>query len=136
VPNTERAFTLVELMVSVVILGFGLCIVIQSYISALAGLDISRNAVESARFAQEKMDELTAAVYENNGLVPESESGSAVLGSRQFNWKTEISEIENPEYLTEDFVEARVNVDWRERNIAKNTSLMTYLPKKKKEEDK
>lgn len=127
----KKGFTLVELMVSVVILGFGLSIVIQSYLSALAGLDTSRNMVESMFFAQKKIEEVTADAYKNNGSLPESDSGSVKLGQKLFNWKTEISGIEEPEYLSKDFVAAEVSVDWKERNVEKNTALAIFLPKRK-----
>lgn len=131
-----RGFTLVELMLSVVILGFGLCIVLQSYLSSLHGLDASQNYLEAVRFAKEKLDGLTIAAYENSGLLPEVKTGKAILGLREFNWESEVSEIHDPAYLSEDLVTASVNLDWRERNIAKNTVLATYLPKKKEEKKK
>ncbi|MFH0828162.1 MAG: type II secretion system protein [Candidatus Omnitrophota bacterium] len=127
----KKGFTLVELMVSVVILGFGLSIVIQSYMSALAGLDTSRNMVESMFFAQKKIEELTADSYKNNGSLPESDSGVVKLGERFFNWKTEISGIEEPEYLSGNFVAAEVSVDWKERSVDKNTALAIFLPRRK-----
>jgi len=130
----KYGFTLVELMISVVILGFGLVIVIQSFISALAGLDRSQNIVEAGRFAQDKITELTIASYENNGSSFGYESGNIKLGARQFEWETEITKIESPEYLTRNFTKAGVTLKWKERNRAKDFNLITYLPKKKEQE--
>ena len=127
----KKGFTLVELMVSVVILGFGLSIVIQSYMSALAGLDTSKNMVESMFFAQKKIEELISDSYKNNGSLPESDSGVIKLDKKFFNWKTEISGIEEPEYLSGNFMAAEVSVDWKERNVDKNMAVAIYLPKRK-----
>ncbi len=126
----KQGFTLVELMVSVVILGFGLSIVIQSYMSALAGLDTSKNMVEAMFFAQKKIDELSSDAYKNNGTLAETDSGVVKLGERFFNWKTEVRGIEEPEYLSGNFMAAEVSVDWKERNVGKNAALAIYLPKR------
>lgn len=135
-PNAELGFTLVEVMISVVILGFGLAIIIQSFASAIRGLDSCQNYIQSLRFAQDKMNELTLTSLEEKGSSPKIKSGEVKLGNRQFNWQTEISEILKPEYLSKDFVEVSVNLDWRERGISKNSTLVTYLPKKKEEQEK
>lgn len=134
-PNSKLAFTLVELMISVVILGFGLCVVIQSYMSALSGFNTSQNYIEAMRFAKEKESELEIAAYENKGLLPEAKSGETILGSREFHWKTEVSEIPNSGNFSNDFVMAAVSMDWRERNIQKNNAIVTYLPKRKELEE-
>ncbi len=93
---SRKGFTLVELMVSVVILGFGLDIIIRSYFSVLRGMDISRDYIEAARFSRQKIDALEVASYENNGLLSQSESGRVKLASREFNWQAEVKEIPQP----------------------------------------
>lgn len=129
--NSKLAFTLVELMISVVILGFGLCVIIQSYASALSGFNISQNYIAAMRFTKEKQTELELFSYENNGLLPDTKSGEITQGPRKFSWKTEISEIIKPEYLNKDFVTATISLEWQERNIPKRSVLITYLPKRK-----
>lgn len=129
--QTKQGFTLVELMLSVVILGFGLSVVIRSYMSALSGFETTQNYIGAIRFAKDKIDELTVQSFESNGLLPESKTGQFKNGAREFVWKTEVSEIKTPEYLNKDFVTASVNLDWQEKNTAKNCFIATYLPKKK-----
>lgn len=126
-----RAFTLVELMISVVILGFGLCIVIQSYASALSGFNTSQNYIAAMRFAKEKMVELEISAYENKGLLFEKKSGEITFGAREFHWKTEISEVPSSGNFSNNFVMAAISMDWQERNIHKNRAVVTYLPKRK-----
>ncbi len=131
----KKAFTLVELMISVVILGFGLSIVIQSYMSALSGFNTSQNYIAAMRFAKEKGVELEIAAYENKGLLPEEKSGETTLGAREFHWKTKVSEVPNSGNFSNDFVMAAVSMDWQERNIHKNRVIVTYLPKRKELEE-
>jgi len=134
-PNSKLAFTLVELMISVVILGFGLSIVIQSYMSALSGFNTSQNYIAAMRFAKEKAAELEVAAYENKGLLPEAKSGETTLGARAFRWKTEVSDVPGSGNFTKDFVVAAVSMDWQERNIHKDSAIVTYLPKRKELEE-
>lgn len=133
--QTKQGFTLVELMISVVILGFGLCIVIQSYMSALSGFNTTQNYIRAMRFAKEKGIELEIAAYENKGLLPEAKSGETTLGSREFHWKTEVSEIFGSGNFSNDFVMASAGMDWQERNIHKASAIVTYLPKRRELEE-
>jgi len=126
----NKAFTLIELLISVVILGFGLVIVIQSYITSASALNISQNYVEAMRLAKDKLVELESVSYENNGLLPgaESNSGTEKVSSRDINWATEVREISDPDYLTEKLVEVCVKLNWKEAGKAKDVLLSTYLP--------
>ncbi len=131
----KRAFTLIELLISVAILGFGLVIVIQSYITSASALNISQNYVKAMRLARDKLTELELASYENNGLLPgaESNSGAEKIGSRDFNWATEVREISDSDYLTEKLVEVCVKLNWKEAGKSKDVLLSTYLPRLKEE---
>lgn len=136
--GNKRSFTLIELLISVAILGFGLVIVIQSYIASASALNISQNYVEAMQLAKDKLTELELTAYEKNGLPPqvESSSGREKIGSRDFNWSTEVREITEPEYLIEKLVEVCVKVDWKEAGIAKDALLSTYLPRVQEETPK
>lgn len=124
-------FTLIELMISAVILGFGLIIIIQSYLASLNGLKISQNYAQAMSWAAHKLTELQLSAYEKSGLLPKLESGTASLNSRQCSWVSEVKEISQPEYLTEELVEVCLELNWQERNIIKDAALATILPRKK-----
>ena len=128
--NTERAFTLVELMISVVILGFGLCVIIRSYISTLSGFNITQNYITAMRAARDKEVELEIASFEDKGLLPDTKSGEITSGTRNFNWRTEVSEFAAEGNFSKSFVMASVNLNWQERNIPKSCAVITYLPKR------
>jgi len=133
-----KAFTLVELLISVVILGFGLCVVIRSYMSSLSALDTSQNYVEATRLTQTKLSELELLAVDQKGLEPFHDSGESLIGARKASWKIEVGDIQEPreEEIKEDFVMAQVSVSWQERNAPRNSALVTYLPKYKKDEKK
>ena len=106
---TNKAFTLVELLISVVILGFGLCVVIRSYMSCLSALNTSQNYIEASRLTQTKLSELELSAVDNKGLDPFTDKGEALIGARKASWKIEVSEIQEPEEAKEDLVMASVD---------------------------
>jgi len=130
-----RAFTLIEVLISVAILGFGLVIVIQSYMTSANALNISQNYVQAMQLAKDKLNEIELISYEKNGLLPQAESGSGTekIGARDFNWVTEVREVLEPEYLSEKLVEVCVKLNWKEAGKAKDVSLSTYLSRVKEE---
>lgn len=122
-------------MISVAILGFGLVIVIESFLNSASGLNLSHNYVDALRVARDKFSELELTSFENKGLLPDfdSKSGSGYLGSREFTWVSNVNEISEPDYLTENLVEVCIKLNWKERNITKDATLAAYLPRKKEE---
>ncbi len=134
-PKTQRSFTLIELMISVAILGFGLVIVSQSYIISAGALNASQNYISATQLARDKLAELELVSYERKGLTPglESDSGTRKIGPRNFNWLSEVKEVSSPDYLTEKLVEVCIRVDWTEAGRTKDAWVSTYLPRKQEE---
>ena len=56
--NKLKGYTLVEIMVSVLILGIGLVFVVNSYAVALRGVNSAVNIIEAMRLGQEKIEAL------------------------------------------------------------------------------
>jgi len=133
----KKGFTLIELMISVAILGFGLVIVAQAYITSANALNVSQNYIDAMQLARDKLTQIELAAYEKKGLLPGEESGSGTekKGSRDFNWITEVEEISDPDYLAKKLVLVCVKLAWKERGIAKDTVLSTYLPRKNEESE-
>lgn len=147
----NRAFTLIEVLISVVILGFGLLVVIRSFSSSVRGLNATGNYIEAMKFAKEKLTELEIKAWEDGGLYKLGvESGVGQIGSREIQWFTEVKEIEEDqeseeieedeeieeeESLGEKFVEVCMRLDWKEGNIAKDAALAAYLPRYNENEE-
>jgi len=124
--NKLRGFTLVEIMVSVVILGVGLTSVANSYMLALRAANTAQNSIGALILAKEKFEAL-----EFNSLkgiaVAQSKTDEIKTLSRNYQYQEEIKAITE----SEDFVLASLTVSWSEKNSLKNVSLATYLPKQK-----
>ena len=131
--HKKIGFTLVELLISVAVLGFGLVTVIQSYASILRGYASSRNYFEAVNLALAKITELELSAYEKEGLIAGEESRTEELqvGSRQGSLSREVKEVVEPDYLAGEMVELCVKLNWQERNTSKEIGMAMYLPKRK-----
>lgn len=143
----KEGFTFIELMISIVILYFGLCVILNSFIGAVRALNAGQNYIESASFARGKIEEMEIASYENKGLAADTQSGSFTSEGRDFSWRLEAADISDrsqdhglasdgqshsPE-LAKEMLLVQVSLDWKERGIPKSSSIVAYLPKIKEE---
>ena len=131
--NRLKGFTLVEVMISVLILGVGLSIVANSYLSALGGINSTQNSIQAQLLAKGKLEELTALSVMQDGLAAFSERDTLKTSGRNYDYSLEVKGITEPEYLAKDFVQACLRYSWQERNTVKNAVFSAYLPKHKEE---
>lgn len=125
-----RAFTLIEVMISVLILGVGLTSVANSYMLALRGANSAENNVSALILAKEKFENLEFASL--NGALPSSPPPEIIKSlTKDYNYQQEITLIEQPEDLAKSLVLACLKISWTEKNSSKNVTLATYLPKQK-----
>jgi prepilin-type N-terminal cleavage/methylation domain-containing protein len=139
-------FTLIEIMISVAILGIGLTLVANSYIVAQRGINATANNIEAFNLLKAKLDELEILSLKEGLLV--SQSRETIKGlAKNYNYTQEIIEIAPPkvsavkaqvavsgaEDITENFIKVCLDLSWQEQNANKNATLSTYLPKQKEE---
>lgn len=124
-----RAFTLVELMISVLILGVGLTTVANSYMLALRGADSAQNNISALMIAKEKFESLEAVSLK--GAVLSSSSEDIKSAKKDYRYQQEIAQIDGSADLAKYLVSACLTVSWPEKNSSKNVNLATYLLQKK-----
>jgi prepilin-type N-terminal cleavage/methylation domain-containing protein len=138
-------FTLVEIMVSVLILGVGLTIVANSYIVALKGANTTSNIIAALKLGREKLDALEISALNDGLSVSEAKDVLKSPTNKSYDYTQKVAEITQPvalaagsqtttpqlEDLAKNFVQVCLNLSWQEQNITKNVTLSTYLPKQK-----
>lgn len=125
-----KGFTLVEIMISVVVLGAGLTLVANSYLAGLRGINSAQNNIQAIVFAREKLEAAEGDSLKD-GLPVSSISDILQSSGKQYKYTFNTTEITQPEYIAKDFVQACVKVSWQEQNAEKNVVLSTYLPRQK-----
>jgi prepilin-type N-terminal cleavage/methylation domain-containing protein len=131
------AFTLIEIMISVVILTIGLSVVLRSFLQCLNAIDASRNYMLSAAAAKAKIDLLVEASFPANNTSNNTtgtnltnisvESGSEILGGKKFSWELTRSPI-TQSGLTDNFTDASITYSWKEGARKSQLSGHIYLP--------
>lgn len=129
----QAGFTLVEVMLSVVILGSGLALVANSYLVALRGINSTQSNIQAALLARDKFTELEILSLENSGLSPSSSAGDFSEGGKNYSWELDVSDISQPDYISKYLVRASLECSWQEKNSVKNVIFSSYFPKQKEE---
>ncbi|MFZ2385128.1 MAG: prepilin-type N-terminal cleavage/methylation domain-containing protein [Candidatus Omnitrophota bacterium] len=128
----SRAFTLVELMVTVSILACGIALVVRSFAAIAAALDNCDNRVAAVQFLENKMGEAELQEREEGGISESEEQSSVQLGNRAAQCARRAVLVEYPEQDEEDaFIEDTLTVSWKEGNKEKNAVLAAYFKRKK-----
>lgn len=124
------AFTLAELLLSVVILSFGLVAIIGTYLTAANALDSSQNRLQAVEFLQEKLGLLEEEVVAQNDILPTNEE--ITLNNRPATYNLEVSDLPAAEGvdLGADLNLVELSLSWKERNVDKDVSIFSYLEKK------
>jgi prepilin-type N-terminal cleavage/methylation domain-containing protein len=145
--SNRKAFTLVEIMISVVILAIGLSAVLRSFLQCLNGIAASRNYVFSSSAAKAKMDDILAAAFQGNnttfnitignttaanitaGNVTNGPvaGGTEIMGGRAFDWQIAL----NASVPVENFTDVSVTYSWREGKRQPGLSCHMYIPQVK-----
>ena len=123
-------FTLVEIMISVLILGIGLSVVANSYIAALRGIKATANIIGALNLSREKFAELEASSL-GGGLSVSEARGVLKSPTKNYDYEQVVVEIAQPKDLAKNLVQACLKLSWQEQNATKNVTLSTYLPKQK-----
>jgi prepilin-type N-terminal cleavage/methylation domain-containing protein len=125
-------FTLAELLISVVILSFGLVAIIGSHLTAVNTLNTSQNRITAVEFLQNKLGLLKQEALEQNGLLPADYNEKTILNNRPATYRAEISSL--PVLagldLSEELALVKLSLAWKERDINKDAALFIYLEKK------
>lgn len=130
--GAPTGLTLIELMLSVVVLSFGLVAIIGSFLTATSALNTSQNRLKAIELLQKRLALLKQESIEQNGLDETTFSEPVVLNNRPAHYSEEISSLPNlPSLdLSQELNLVKLSLAWKERNIDKDVSVFTYLEKK------
>jgi len=130
--SEKKGFTLVEVMISVVILGAGLVLIANSYIVAARGINSTANNIAALNLAQEKLQALEILSLKE-GLSASEIQDVLKSTSKNYDYTQKITEITEPLDLAKNLVQVCANLSWKEQNATKNITLSTFLPKQQKQ---
>jgi len=134
--NKNRAFTLVEIMVSIAILSIGLVLILQWLAYSLNVLRISQDYLIAALVSENKMAEEEIKFKEDKDDFRRDNSEAFELSGMQFEFNSQLGAIDyrkesasGVEIEFEDFCNLKTDLSWREGKRKGRIPLDTYLVK-------
>ena len=96
----RSGLTLIELMVSAVILSIGMVLVARGLMTASSALQTVDNRMEAFKFLDAKLTQLQQQAREEGGLAPARDTGTTQLNHRAAAWLVEIEPMDLEEALS------------------------------------
>ncbi len=114
----SKGFLLLEIMISVSILSFGVLLILDSFVRPLRATELSMDYFKAGLLLEEKMSELYNSGMKDDGIMRGEFSG---FDSRFF-WAMDISDLESGFCR-----EISLKVYWRNKNKEEDLSVSTYI---------
>lgn len=136
--NQNDGFTLLEVVMALTILSFGILAVASLPVSSINGATTARFSTEAGVYAQDQLEKIIALDYDpQNGIIPaELTAGNHTLGEHigdgaggddlpwnryQLNWV-----VTGPDIPVDNSVTIDMTVSWQERGIDRRITY-TYV---------
>jgi len=144
----NRAFSLIELMVTVVIVSVGLIFVLRAYGYCAQHIANAQNHVRGAWIMEDLLRELRGQVLKAEDGAFSSGSGKVTLDDREFKWTKEVSDwhvpsegslsnlapsesedetLQNPAMEHKAIAQIQFNVTWKARGKTNEMSVRTVM---------
>jgi len=130
-PKSKSAYILVETLISVAILSFGLISVLNAFSSTIHALRISKNYTHASLLLEEKLCEL-----EKVGEISWDRRGENRVFDEKFRWEIDIGPVKDKEGNTlSDILKVAVTVQWDEVRVnpkipaKRELTAITYMRK-------
>lgn len=133
-----RGFTLVEVLVSTVILASALVLIVQNLARTQEALRISRNLVFASGIGVNKLSSIELEQRERLSLGVQHDQGKEMLSGNVFQWESDVLPYQNEDILDETLLnQGQVSVRWLDGKARQNdiqfTALFLNRDKKKNE---
>ena len=132
----RRGLTLIELMVSAVILSIGMVLVARGLMTASSALQAVENRMEAFKFLDAKLTQFQQQTREEGGLAPGRETGTTQLNHRAAAWLVEVEPVDlgeggaAPTRSEGAIAQVRLSVSWQETRRQQEAVLVTYVGRK------
>lgn len=118
----SKAFSLLEVLISVAILSTAIVVILRSFTSSLSSVRFSQNITMACFLAKNKLWEIEQKYKSDNSHL--KDTGSEIIQDKNFSWKYEINDAE-----IQGLKQLKFTVSWKEKAREKEYSMdfSTYL---------
>lgn len=119
-----NGFTLVEALLSVVIIAVGTIFILQAFGQEVTAAGIARDNVKATLFLKEKMSEVEGEILRTGNLINFSRGGQfSEAGEKDFSWTLSFL----PSKLNEGLTEVWLSCFWKSRGKTCRINLATFV---------
>jgi type IV pilus assembly protein PilV len=122
VQGNEKGFTLLEVIIGISVLTFGLLAVASMQVSSIQGNAAAIEVTEAATWAEDQIEKLMALPYDDPDLDPGGHA-PVVRGSYTISW---VVADNDP---LEDTKTVNVTVSWSDHGASKDVSIQHVIPR-------
>jgi prepilin-type N-terminal cleavage/methylation domain-containing protein len=112
----RRGFTLIEVLISLVILAIGVLAIASMQITSITGTSFSNSLTQASILAQERLEFLKSLPVSDGRLDTNDYPDDRIVGNFNGSYRT----VRNPNYIL-----IRYTVTWVEKGISHSTSFST-----------
>ncbi len=126
--KSAQGFTLIEVLVAVIILAFGLVLVVEGMVRTEQAFRISENMVMASQIADERIAESEILVREKNSLSFFSESEKENQSGKTFEWERKTRPFSHASLMdTTKLNQVDVALSWKDGSARSNTESFSTL---------
>jgi len=126
----EGGFTLIEVLLTVVILSVGLVLILRTFLTTLHTLQRTEEAAVVSLLLEEKMEAIKLQAAQEEGLALGVDSGKwAPSKTKTYDWKLGVS----PSGVDEKLNEVRLDISWKQGKSPRRLFATTYLENKEEQ---
>lgn len=120
-----KGLSLVELMVAVAILSFGIVILYEAFFTCLNAFSYSQNRLDTQRWMDEKIWQTQDELIRSGSLIMSENTGSFMEKNKNFTWKIALNLIEQ---AADSFLyKVSLDVSWKEAQRDVKLSQVAYV---------
>lgn len=124
----RRGFTLVEVLISAVILAVGLVVIFEAFLSSLDIVNLVDNRLNAQWFLNEKMQQLQSNLDRQSGMfIPMKQSGAVEIANKEFDWQLDMELVD----VYQELYKVTAKMNWAEgskqRMIKRQVMVKSYF---------
>ncbi|TRZ51341.1 MAG: prepilin-type N-terminal cleavage/methylation domain-containing protein [Dehalococcoidia bacterium] len=119
----NKGFTLVEVIVSIGILSFGLILILQGFAQSLNTISISHSNLQASLLADEVMTQFLIDSYNTKVMSLDNLNGETEFDDAEYNWRINTQQDKDQAELNEVFS----TVSWKSGRRKGKILVSTYL---------
>ncbi len=121
--TNEKGFTLIEVLISVVILSASLITIYRPLLGSVSAIHYTDSRIEGNRIISEKLWRIQQDVYDSGVLTKRKDKGEIIGNERVYNFKFDTNALEIHDYL----VEASYQLNWISSGRKKSIRHTSYI---------